>query len=101
MRRRRSRREEYTQLTFFLVSLSNPAPADFRYSKEDKGREELGGEREGVNNITVSRAPVLFHKHLKTQRGDDHHFVSFLPFLIVVTISIAITRHRLWWTCGW
>ena len=47
-----------------------------------KTREELGGEREGVNNITVSRTPVLFHKPLKTQRGDGRHFVYFLPFLV-------------------
>ena len=75
MRRRRSRRKEYTQLTFFLVPLSNPAPAAFRYSKEDEGgvrRRERGCKK----IITVSKAPVPFYKPLETQRGDDRALPS-------------------------
>ena len=49
----------------------------------ERRRERVCVVEESVDNTTVSKAPVLFHKPLGTQQGDGHHFLSFLPFIVV------------------
>ena len=62
--------EEETHTTHLFFLFPFPIQRLRILDTAKKTREELGGEREGLNNITVSKAPVLFYKPLETRRGD-------------------------------
>ena len=59
----RKGRHLLTLFSFFF--LSNPAPAEFRYSKEDKGRvRRKDGERKQYVYVKITH--TLFHKPFET-----------------------------------
>ena len=94
-RSRRTRRATQSNMHAHLfLFFSFPIQRLWILDAAKKTREELGGKREGVNNITVSKAPVPFYKPLETQRGDAAILFLCYFFDCGCHWSIAIARHR-------